>query len=962
MKKQVTELRTLLKQLQPQDTVDAPDAQPEMPLPAPVVAPQAERSEPEPDIITEPTIVPLETPKLDVVADEPDHTPETPPAAFVFTTEKASALSAWLKQNWFYAIAAVSLALAGVFFVQYGIENGYLTPIWRVMGALALGAALIVAGEWIRRRSGDEADSHTAYLPSVFSGAGLVALFAGVLAARQLYGLIGPEMALLGLIAVSALAVTLGWFYGPLLAMVGIIGATAAPFLVGGSSENGWLFYYYFALIILVAMLVDAIKRWAWVSTMGLIFGFGAAWLIFAAGAGGPGFLAFALITAIVSAMVPPLQFWPQHQGETVLSSLYRRATRKPDWPQFPTRIASGGFVAAVIAAVLVSLHASSSAEVWLALLALAALLAMSLIWFMHAPALRSTVIAPMLGFLFVLFSQGEGIGGLYLEFAAGRSRPPETSPPWDVTLIVGLGLLGTALSFWRSLRESEYRLAWVALSALFAPLVVTALEIWWLPVWVLGQALWAWHAMAVAILLTAFALYDARLHPQERRPIAILALGAMTMISFALMVMLSSVALTVALAVMVLLAAVIDRKLDLPLLSVFVQIGGVVVGYRLLVDPGVFWGYQAAFWEFALGYAGVVALFAAAWLVLQQRQRIAAIVVMESAVWTIAGLFLSIWLARLFEGTRGASIPVALFALVWLISAANQLYRMQLGGIIGWVRLVLACLFGLLGVVALGMLLTFGNPLTNNHELVRGPMLFDSLMIAYLLPGLLFGVVAWRFTHLGRKLRATFGVVCAMLSALYVGLEIRRFWQGDMLANPGTTDGELYSYTIAMLLVSVVLLGIAFAKRSVLVRRLAMIGIGLTVAKVFLIDMSGLAGLIRVASFLGLGLSLAGLAWVNQRMTAQWGDGPEEPAPDETAPDETGPQDDGAGEAEPEKPDEDAPDEPVDDADEAQRKAEIAQRRKERRARRKRRQQRRLERQKKAEKQARQKNDPDSA
>jgi len=56
-----------------------------------------------------------------------------------------------------------------------------------------------------------------------------------------------------------------------------------------------------------------------------------------------------------------------------------------------------------------------------------------------------------------------------------------------------------------------------------------------------------------------------------------------------------------------------------------------------------------------------------------------------------------------------------------------------------------------------------------------------------------------------------------------------------------------------------------------VAVRRLAMAGIGLTVAKVFLVDMSGLAGLFRVASFLGLGLSLAGLAWVNRLMTRQW-------------------------------------------------------------------------------------------
>ena len=40
-------------------------------------------------------------------------------------------------------------------------------------------------------------------------------------------------------------------------------------------------------------------------------------------------------------------------------------------------------------------------------------------------------------------------------------------------------------------------------------------------------------------------------------------------------------------------------------------------------------------------------------------------------------------------------------------------------------------------------------------------------------------------------------------------------------------------------------------------------------IAKIFLIDMSGLQGLWRVASFMGLGLSLLGLAWLHQRMQA---------------------------------------------------------------------------------------------
>lgn len=105
---------------------------------------------------------------------------------------------------------------------------------------------------------------------------------------------------------------------------------------------------------------------------------------------------------------------------------------------------------------------------------------------------------------------------------------------------------------------------------------------------------------------------------------------------------------------------------------------------------------------------------------------------------------------------------------------------------------------------------------------------------------------------------------------ALWVALEIRHFWHGSDLAG-AMLQGELYSYTVALLLAGAVVLYLAISRGSDLLRRVAMGLIALTVAKVFLIDAAGLTGLMRVASFLGLGLSLAGLAWLN-RWTAQKG------------------------------------------------------------------------------------------
>jgi hypothetical protein len=48
------------------------------------------------------------------------------------------------------------------------------------------------------------------------------------------------------------------------------------------------------------------------------------------------------------------------------------------------------------------------------------------------------------------------------------------------------------------------------------------------------------------------------------------------------------------------------------------------------------------------------------------------------------------------------------------------------------------------------------------------------------------------------------------------------------------------------------------------------MFGVAAKIAKCFFVDTTGLVGLIRVASLSGLGLSRAGLAWINRRMTDQ--------------------------------------------------------------------------------------------
>src|SRR5690606_6636913 len=133
----------------------------------------------------------------------------------------------------------------------------------------------------------------TAFLPATFAAAGLVSLFVAVVAARQLYGLIGPEAALIGLIAVAASGVLLGWFHGPFLTAFGLTGAALAPFLVGGGPGGGEWFCAWFVVIAAAGLVIDAVRRGAWISVLALGLGYGGL-AVLAVALPGPGWVALA--------------------------------------------------------------------------------------------------------------------------------------------------------------------------------------------------------------------------------------------------------------------------------------------------------------------------------------------------------------------------------------------------------------------------------------------------------------------------------------------------------------------------------------------------------------------------------------------------------------------------------------------------------------------------------------------
>jgi uncharacterized membrane protein len=819
---------------------------------------------------------------------------QAPPRAFVFRTDSFGKLSAWLRENWVLAIAATSLVLAGVFMVQYGIENGLLTPFWRVVGALGFGAALIAAGEALRRLSGStgldgDALGETVFLPSILSGAGIVVLYVAVFGARTLYGLIGPLGCFAGLGLVSALALVLGWFYGPVLAAVGVLGAAFVPFATGGTSDASWLVQYYLAMVAAVALGIDTVKRWAWISVLGGIVPATAMALLWLNIGADVHFLAAALLVVLGMFAIPERAVIPRQGGAAFLDALLTRGRLRP---VFPTRLAFGAVFGLAVAGMAVAVRANSADAVWLALVVLALLVVVTTLWTRKAPALYDHVLVASMAFLLVIGFEGLSFGPLYAQFLAASQTLPasQATPlaahiPATVWTLSAMGLVGTGLMFQRmqAALGSAPRVTtfWAICAAVFAPATVLTLEFLWSPATVYGAFSWALAVMGVAAAMVVLASAARGDDPGAPLRIGLFAVGALTLVSLAMVLLLSDAALTVALAVMVIGTAALDRRYALPPLCAFIQIAVAIITLRLVVWPGLGWSlgwddgaqlYLTPYLEVAFAFAVPLGLMALAWWLLLG-QRLQTALVLESACWTLLGVFLAVTLLRVVPRADGQSHWVlGLMAAIWGALVVNQLYRIQVSG--RFVTILRAAIAGAYGVTVLfyvAMLLGPANPLRGGAAQVIGPVVFDSLALAFLPLATVLAIAAWKITLLGRMTRIGFTLGACLFAGAYLGLEIRRLWRGTDLSVPGFSGPELYSYTLAMLIAAVSALVIAFAQRSRGVRKMAMAGVALTVVKVFLIDMAGLSGLIRVGSFMGLGLVLVGLAWLNRKMTAQW-------------------------------------------------------------------------------------------
>ncbi|MGE0006606.1 MAG: DUF2339 domain-containing protein [Parvibaculaceae bacterium] len=809
--------------------------------------------------------LPAATEAADMAASAP---PEPPPPS----RPPRAGIEERLTSRWLVWLGAVALVLAGIFLIKYSIDNALLTPAMRAAFGLVLGVALTAAGEWLRRRPPQKeiAALKPDYVPGALTSAGLFICFASVYAAYALLDLLSPASAFIGLAVVALAAFALAALHTPIVAIIGLLAGFATPALVSSSEPNAGILFAYLALIAAAAYAVVVYRGWGWLAygatAGGLLWTL--VWIMAPMQAGD------LLIIAAFLALLTAAAVWLALRLTPAEAPVIWQKPHRPEGPEF------NGWLAA-IGSVGLAAFAAEAANAPAVGIALAMLGAVAFAFagrrFQRFDGFIG--LAALLLFFVLLAWDPEGIlGQLLYDVDAGNVIAPQGAlfaPEARAFVLSHLsaGALIAALGF-LLLRGSRRPPVWAGLSLAGALLILAAAYA--RSRFFTTDLLWAITATAAAGL--AVTLAGALNKRREERPYR-LALGfyaaaAIAGVSFAFAFVFREAWLTVALALQLPALAWIEKTLDLRELRKLALCVAAVILARLALNPYVL-SYET---NHALGTQWILygygipalAFLAAGWL-FKQRLSDLAVTVMESGAFIFALLLVALEIRIATEGRIAAEeltlFELALHTLVWLGAGWWRLRGFAARGrrrIDKWWSIVLIGL-GLAGVI-FGQLLVL-NPLFN-YDSIGGYPVFNALLVAYLAPAVLIGLIAHDLPPIPRTPSApvVLFALALLLVLTWITLETKRFFQGPILDLWAASDAEYYAYSVVWLVSSLVLLAVGLWRKAPWLRHGALAILILTVCKVFLSDMAALGGLYRVASFLGLGLFLVGIGYVYQR------------------------------------------------------------------------------------------------
>jgi uncharacterized membrane protein len=381
------------------------------------------------------------------------------------------------------------------------------------------------------------------------------------------------------------------------------------------------------------------------------------------------------------------------------------------------------------------------------------------------------------------------------------------------------------------------------------------------------------------------------RLPPTEQTPATHLAAGAFASgvaaaMSLAFVTVLDRGYLTVAFAVTAATTAryaVADR---IPLLRTVVAAIGLIVLGRLAWDPRIM-GDDVGTWPILnwllLGYGAPALAFLTAGHILKREGEDLAVRICDALGVLFAALLVYFQIRHALNGgdplaPSSGHVEQGLFALTSLGFAAvlTRIDAARANPVFRAASLVFGVVSGLIVLIGLGLA---ENPLITRDP-VHGPVVFSSLLIGYLLPGLAAIVLARRARGVRPAWYVTGVAALALLLVFgYVTLEVRHAFQGERISFWRDTGApEIWSYSVAWLALGLVFLGYGLVRHSREARLASAALVVLSVLKVFLYDLTGIGGFWRAFSVICLGAVLIGIGLVYQKLVFERPQAPPQP------------------------------------------------------------------------------------
>lgn len=723
--------------------------------PPPQVAAEP-KPEPEPDVSAMPVMAP---PVFAAASVEPrveiEPEPETVASFTPPVRREGPNLAAWLSENGLAWLGGGALALGGIFLVTYAAQRGVFTPLLRIWAAVAAGAMMLGASEWIRRAE-FKAGRPRALTAAVAAGAGAATLYGAIWAAERLYHFIGLETAAPLLGAVSAGLLALAWLHGAPLALLAIAFAYLAPAITGQSAWGQGPLTFYLGLIMATGYAAAAVRRWALV---GLATGLGAAlWIL-------PDFTAWGGTKAAVLTVGPPL-----------LALAVGEWRRRRDGAQ-DEQLSMMVVVALVLASVIApsfwmslalggKIFATMPVGVSLALVTIGGLAVVR----RQAPALVQ--IAPY----------ASSVVGLGLVDIASWRMPASTPMLWGTLLLaVVMALSGLATAFARPERRDRL---WAASGAVASALAFGLSDLVLRRIF--PAAPWIGPAAGATGLALCAALLARRTDDTSKDlPLALWIWAATAMTLQALGEAFDPRALPPVFAVAALVGAGLLARLGWRGLA-SASVAAAVAALGALFGPDV---ARAAIRHLAspLLIAGVsggaAALTAAAGLIAgrgpKARRDVGEALVTGAMIMALVGAFLTL---RCFVRPHGGGLDLladaGLGTMLLLATGVMARPGRDPGPISRWrpqAFLILGVGHGFLGC---GIAL---NPLWSGLEVV-GPPLLDTLALAYLAPALLLALATRPAVTPDRRWATPYGLLAVGSGLTWALLEVRRLCQGPSL------------------------------------------------------------------------------------------------------------------------------------------------------------------------------------